>query len=1286
MPLQLLERVKQSKLAKAINNVFTGVSNSVQNFQNNRQQQSFTKPNNTYKQSLPADTQYHMDQLSNYSQGRGYRFPNEVMSPVEINNITSQLLQTNSPVKLNDKPGGFNPQGNVLGTTTQKREPDLIDNIIKQSLKPLVFGINTAGSYIDKTMEGAKKSTDILYDRQKRINEATQGMSLMDRLTRPPVENENKDAIRGLWEGVKTVGRVMAPVTNAPLVAGGAGLNAILGDKDKPVSERLGEGGADIAGLAPLLSVTNPATQQVVDKVGGGLLTSQLLKRGVAGGANVLEDRIIANLDDSPESINDTFSFLIGAAANGNDDLLKRLNVELKARGATPDTATPEVKQQVIQSIKENPKVDVEPAKNLKKILKEEGGLVTGKNILDRNTLETRKLVKQTFPEELARFAEEKLFSPLSKRDADSVRWASDYTKQVEDLGIKKGSQDSALIQKLGEGKISSEALTKQVGEQRANKIIQANEVFRNAYDKIIDEINTLRQADGLNPIEKRKNYYRHMSDSSSNLLDVAQGTASEGKSLSIQKQRRGNKTKYDAVGGFLGYLDAARRAAFTDKIAYDAADFAKSLGKSGADKSTVKKLGQWSDRILGKQKKSGLVALAEKPANLLKKSKVIGNVSTLINQGGGVPLAAWDAGPINFIKGNLNPKVWSDAKKSDYLTVRGRSVSPKLFRGIEWIDTKAGQLLQTADQFFSKSAWNGFYEKAKDMGVSDPVKWADDATENALGSRGIGGGGEWLNSPVGKLLTPFVSEPTAQMNRLREMMGEKRYGALLGFVATTFVVNKATKELYGQENQFDPIGPAIDAYNLVVGDEKTDPNVVQAGARLIAEAMELSPVSKSMFANTYQAGEMAGILPDSRDVFGDSDFTELNAFNLYNPLKNVFGKNYKGDVEIKPKRLTGNTPIDVLLNPALSFAPAGNQASKSISGTEALLAGNVKSRSGNVMYETPDSLIGKAKTLALGPYSTKNAQDYFDNDFNRPLTSKQQVVYDKLKAESPQKASEYLQKTQRQTVKTNQIKSDGGLSLGNLFSGGKKKTASLGDDFKIESKEDKRLHNEYVSELLDAKEVPEEKDLSEYVFNGYTAQSKNIKERNDVFKKLKTAMSDEYYSEEQKESILKASGATPQQFEYYDIASRTEDEKLQEILPTLGDLSNEKNFEKLLLMRAEVGGKQLLTTGMIDYLYEQDEISKEQRNLLKAVQFDPLKESFYVKKSYTGKGASGTSGGSKGKITYKQAMSLFSSLPDITKFELYKIPGFTTQTNTLKEDNNRLIESILKGPGDTNR
>jgi hypothetical protein len=179
------------------------------------------------------------------------------------------------------------------------------------------------------------------------------------------------------------------------------------------------------------------------------------------------------------------------------------------------------------------------------------------------------------------RFEEVKkvILDPFDKSKGDMVHEIAKLGDAVEENVIKKydiqrGSKESRAVQLWGEGKISEEELTAMVGS-KAGDIKEAATWFRGQYDKLLDEVNAVRESiypnDPSKIIPKRKDYFRHfeeISDGFRKLIEIfetpagidpqlaglSEWTKPKSKFLSFAQQRLGKHTAEDAVGGFLNY------------------------------------------------------------------------------------------------------------------------------------------------------------------------------------------------------------------------------------------------------------------------------------------------------------------------------------------------------------------------------------------------------------------------------------------------------------------------------------------------------------------------------------------------------------------------------------------------------------------------------------------------------------------------------------------------------------------------------------------------------------
>jgi hypothetical protein len=270
-----------------------------------------------------------------------------------------------------------------------------------------------------------------------------------------------------------------------------------------------------------------------------------------------------------------------------------------------------------------------------------EGGLLEG---LDINPSELRDIsgrqagwrdiwrnMRDTFGDKFPEI-EKRILYPLEDAKAawvDHQRALTDdlYTNVVDELGIKKGSRESELVQLYGEGgyrhwesapkseqsrqrwlanlerkygrqnveftgdgayvneSFDYNDLVNEVGAERAADIVQAENWFRQKYDELLDQVNAVRaqiypgQQDKLVP--KRQDYFHHFREMEGvegviNLFDTSAQISPElaGKSMytrpktkfaGFMQQRGMGKYKPDAVGGFLEYVPSATYAIHID-------------------------------------------------------------------------------------------------------------------------------------------------------------------------------------------------------------------------------------------------------------------------------------------------------------------------------------------------------------------------------------------------------------------------------------------------------------------------------------------------------------------------------------------------------------------------------------------------------------------------------------------------------------------------------------------------------------------------------------------------
>ena len=237
-------------------------------------------------------------------------------------------------------------------------------------------------------------------------------------------------------------------------------------------------------------------------------------------------------------------------------------------------------------------------------------------------------------------------------------RLADLYQTVVKDLGISKGSRESAAVMWYGEGekapdlanaddiallkkmgikdfkkldpdikvKYDGARLEQDFGHAKAEKIRKADAYFRKVYDEYIDALNAeIKEIYPFNPkkqIQKRKNYYRHFDELTNTyyslfemlgqnanidpkLAGISPYTNPKSKWSSIEQKRKGKATVEDAVGGFLNYIPMAEYRLNIDRhisvIRTLASDLAELKGDNGNANNFIKFLNDYANDLAGK-------------------------------------------------------------------------------------------------------------------------------------------------------------------------------------------------------------------------------------------------------------------------------------------------------------------------------------------------------------------------------------------------------------------------------------------------------------------------------------------------------------------------------------------------------------------------------------------------------------------------------------------------------------------------------------------------------------
>ncbi len=876
--------------------------------------------------------------------------------------------------------------------------------------------------------------------------------------------------------------------------------------------------------------------------------------------------------------------------------------------------------------------------------------------------------------EKMKRTSPKAIFDKLDFSKASAVDFKNKYTKLIQEaIPFKAGSKESALIQQYGEKKVTKQGLIKQVGEETANQLVQANKTFRKVYDNMLDEINTLRKQAGLKEISKRKDYYRHMQEESKDIFNYLNtfisGGARAERSKGIRAFRKGEKTTYDAVGGFGNYLDKAGQAGFIDTVVPDFKRLRKTLTKNKAPKQLKTELSKYiNEQLLGKRKAFSknktlniVVGGMDKIGKTVRMNRVIGNISSLMAQSLNAPVGVADVGIKASFNGILNfNKNMKAVKNLPFVKDRTYRQPLSFARGkIEKGKAFGGAMLQEADLATTKFLGSLYLEKAKLLGKTgdDALKWASDQTRTAMGGRGVGDFSNLQMSRFGASVVPFSLEVQNQANKILGFTSEKGMAKGIQALSTYFILANGMNTFYekiaGYRPLVDPINAAFDMYKYAHGDEKTKPSWLKVAGRALGEATQLSPIAQNSLAFVYpmmrelfKDGDGNYIIPHPKEVFGSEDPTRFGSVNMYSPGKvGKEGWDWKSMPEL-----------------ASMFTPTGYgaQALKTYEGVKAGIKGYTTSRAGNISHAVPQDALSKTQMGVFGQWSTPESREFFDNEFSRPLTKKQADAIKSLPEEqrpdvirqmTSQRIDEEKEKYQATPTKSLFEK------ISSMMSGENK--ASFGEQAPT-TKEGKKAEKAALETLLttDGVDISNSPNLKRaiitHLLDGTTYDKADRGQKTKILKKLDDIAKSEDYSEETKLAIAEASGVDGNDLEYYRLSSLPQEDRLEMFLDySSQDFENRSELlVSLALGKRKIGGKVLNPSSLIDRLYDDGTISKEEKSLLTAIKYDPIYDKFYMDRDY--KGSGGGLSASKIKSYITSINSLYKSKADADNKTIY--------------------------------
>jgi hypothetical protein len=489
----------------------------------------------------------------------------------------------------------------------------------------------------------------------------------------------------------------------------------------------------------------------------------------------------------------------------------------------------------------------------------------------------------------------ERIFDPFDRAKGNMAREEIALVEKLEakivtKLGIQRKSAESAAVMDLGEGVKTYDQIVKQFGEEKALKIDHAAVWFRGEYDRMIDEIN-MKMPEGF-AIPKRTDYFRHFEELSplkNSFEDPALGNLTDDglwakiKRFSFTKERTGEASVRDAVGGFLNYIPQYVYAKHINPEVANINAFVKELGENGLAPTYRDLLEAWAGELAFNLNPidNGLMRLIPGGRrtldvtnyfnNRVKRNAVLGNVGTALAQGFNVPNGIATAGPVASFKSavhtstqalGIGTRYW---EKSDFITERYKNSVYTGFSVGFWEKTtdKAGWMISVFDEVGTKFIWNAQYIKAKADGIADPLKYADDTTRKMVAGRGVGEVPLIQKSKIFQIAAPFTLEATNTLFVMKDMLKGNKYGQMMTFLAATYFMNGVIEKITGQQVSMNPADALKDAYGIMTEEEtaetesSTADKATRAAGRVLGEAADGIPLGKYVVQGITGLGGM---------------------------------------------------------------------------------------------------------------------------------------------------------------------------------------------------------------------------------------------------------------------------------------------------------------------------------------------------------------------------------------------------------------------------------------------
>lgn len=612
--------------------------------------------------------------------------------------------------------------------------------------------------------------------------------------------------------------------------------------------------------------------------------------------------------------------------------------------------------------------------------------------------------------------------------------------------------------------------------------------------------------------------------------------------------------------------------------------------------------------------------------------NKILGNLSSTLAQTLNLPETVRDNGLRNtgrafltaFQKDTKEAMHKSAFLRERYTDTEGKFIKSNYQKATNAISVVSGMNL--VEKKFIQLNWAANYNRFKKQGLTgyQLIKAADQATERAVGGRGIGAMPQVYKSTLGKMFLQFSYETNESWKN--NIAHAKKIGSdikslqfkdgAVGAVraAEAFVVayglNMLMKQITGNEpltNMADAIKDALS--NDADGDGEDD-KLGQKIARVTGEAAKANPFSQAA-VNMIPKSEREKIFGKSSD-FGRFD----GATGVAQTASNLLGAGFsaaQGDKESAEKNLRG-------------LIPAGNQIKKTTEGAQLLREG----------ADTYTDKYGKTRTN-------------FEVDNNDPWTQAKALLFGKNAVRPDEKAN-------GGTLSTGG--GEAGKTARNFERGLKKGEYKIQDGLLVNKKGD--VQREYYKNLATAQgESDEAYDnwMKAYNIDGASTIKKEFSSSNDILNKLENGEKKVNKAKSAvdilmgkhkdlpdwvRERYYRESGYTKEQIEYGAMTAHKEVSLMDNYWRQKAQESSHEELMQALTngRRKSITGQMFAKNGVINKLRAEGYITKWEAKALNAAQFDVDGNRITKEMSGGGNGRSGSGRSSGGRASSSPLIS----------------------------------------------